>query len=464
MALAEARAAWQRTANRCLVQEDAKRAPKLACCSSVPPSAKHTETGPPNAAGGQDIPNSDPLPFHRTPSYSNLSPNTKWWLQTQPNYGCQRGLINEKLSCQKGNIDDCRIHESSGDISRGEDDYELVDQCKTLVTCDKKGIKVEEEKLRSIYHQNWQDPLRIEFEEDMEELRDMFIVSSEASKSSGGLYFDTESSWARTEKNIPWWRTADTEELAFLVSQKSLDLIENCDLPTPQSVNVKKNLSSDLSCLSHSEISTSLPVRKFGIRDDHRSATHGSSTAASAGSYSRNFRMITDEHLLSSAKTQSRDTHEKNQTHMVEDDVGKARLLEALRHSQTRAREAETVAKQACAEKEHVVKLVFRQAQQLFAYKQWVQLLQLENMYLQLKNNKILSASPEISPWSWTGARSKKGWMKSCRNRGKRSRLRPRHRARYDVSKYAIVFALGLGLVGAGLLLGWSIGWMLPTW
>lgn len=144
--------------------------------------------------------------------------------------------------------------------------------------------------------------------------------------------------------------------------------------------------------------------------------------------------------------------------------MGKARLLEALRHSQTRAREAETVAKQACAEKEHVVKLVFRQAQQLFAYKQWVQLLQLENMYLQLKNNKILSASPEISPWSWTGARSKKGWMKSSRNRGRRSRLRPRHRARYDVSKYAIVFALGLGLVGAGLLLGWTIGWMLPTW
>ncbi|KAL6994303.1 hypothetical protein U1Q18_012410, partial [Sarracenia purpurea var. burkii] len=27
----EARAAWQKIANRCFVQEDAKRAPKLAC-------------------------------------------------------------------------------------------------------------------------------------------------------------------------------------------------------------------------------------------------------------------------------------------------------------------------------------------------------------------------------------------------------------------------------------------------
>lgn len=147
----------------------------------------------------------------------------------------------------------------------------------------------------------------------------------------------------------------------------------------------------------------------------------------------------------------------------LEDDAVKAQLLEALRHSQTRARQAETVAKQACAEKEHVVKLVFRQAQQLFAYKQWLQLLQLENMYFQLKNNKLLSAaagSPAVSPWTTPRNRKmQKGWMKSSRrNQARRSR------PRYDVGRYAIVFALGLGLVGAGLLLGWNIGWMLPMW
>lgn len=157
-------------------------------------------------------------------------------------------------------------------------------------------------------------------------------------------------------------------------------------------------------------------------------------------------------------------THERNlELGRLEDDAGKAQLLEALHHSQTRARQAETVAKQACAETEHVVKLVFRQAQQLFAYKQWLQLLQLENMYLQLKNNKLLSAaagSPAISPWTTPRNRKmQKGWMKSSR----RNRVR-RSRPRYDVGKYAIVFALGLGLVGAGWLLGWTIGWMLPMW
>lgn len=31
-----------------------------------------------------------------------------------------------------------------------------------------------------------------------------------------------------------------------------------------------------------------------------------------------------------------------------------------------------------------------------------------------------------------------------------------------DVTKYGVAIALGLGLVGAGLLLGWTVGWMLP--
>lgn len=140
--------------------------------------------------------------------------------------------------------------------------------------------------------------------------------------------------------------------------------------------------------------------------------------------------------------------------HKVEDDddSSKAKLLEALRHSQTRAREAEEVAKQACAEKEHVVQLVIRQASQLFAYKQWLQLLQLENMYFQFKQSTY--------PVNLPHPRSATLRTRKMRGRKRAKRSRPW----YDVGKYAIVFALGLGLVGAGLLLGWSIGWMLPTW
>lgn len=37
-----------------------------------------------------------------------------------------------------------------------------------------------------------------------------------------------------SEKPGPWWRTAGKDELASMVAQKSLEHIENCDLPHPQ--------------------------------------------------------------------------------------------------------------------------------------------------------------------------------------------------------------------------------------
>lgn len=133
--------------------------------------------------------------------------------------------------------------------------------------------------------------------------------------------------------------------------------------------------------------------------------------------------------------------------------------MDALRHSQTRAREAETAAKQAYAEKEHILKLFFRQASQLFAYKQWFQLLQLEALYFQIKNSDqpISTLFPVALPWTPNrGRKLRKSMQKAAKGkRGKQSR--PKH----DTSKYAVAFALGLGLVGAGLLLGWTVGWML---
>lgn len=143
-----------------------------------------------------------------------------------------------------------------------------------------------------------------------------------------------------------------------------------------------------------------------------------------------------------------------------ESDPCKAQLLEALRHSQTRAREAETAAKQAYAEKEHILKLFFRQASQLFAYKQWFQLLQLETLYLQIKNNDqpISTLFPVSLPWMpQRGRKLRKNWQKAAKGR-RRKQSQPRN----DMSTFTVAFALGLGLVGAGLLLGWTVGWMLP--
>ncbi|KAL3613503.1 hypothetical protein CASFOL_042648 [Castilleja foliolosa] len=370
MALAEARAAWQRTANRCLVQEDAKRAPKLAC---YPPVVTHpveqTETEPTIFDNVQDIfiPNPDSPP----PSYSNLSPTSRWWLQTQPNYLHQKVLMDEM--CQHS-----RNLES-------EDGF-----------------------------------------------------SCEVSKSRDDVYFDSESSWIGAERNTPWWRTADTGELAVLVAQRSVDVLENCDLPRPLNARVKNDMGMNIRCISRNDDEVKPGIGNL-VAENCCPRLGKSTEERLVFGIDRSLRMSRDKQ-----------TNEKKPDSQTPEGVScRAQLLEALRHSQTRAREAEEVMKQACAEKEHVVKLVLRQASELFAYKQWVHLLQLENMYFQFKNSKT-----QCENW-----KTKKSWRKTLnRKRAKKARTR------CDVGRYAIIFALGLGLAGAGLLLGWTIGWMLPMW
>lgn len=132
----------------------------------------------------------------------------------------------------------------------------------------------------------------------------------------------------------------------------------------------------------------------------------------------------------------------------------RAELLKALNNSQTRSREAEKAAKQAYTEKEHIVTLFVRQASQLFAYKQWLHLLQLENLCLQLKckNQPISCIFPNALLWApYKGGQRKVGQRRAAnKNLGN-----PRH----QISKGAVVaFALGLGLTSAGLLLGWTMG------
>ncbi|KAL3622260.1 hypothetical protein CASFOL_033671 [Castilleja foliolosa] len=243
----------------------------------------------------------------------------------------------------------------------------------------------------------------------MDEQFNSVECNNEGGNNEKELYFDSETSWIGAEgNNTPWWRTADTDELASFVAQRSLEHIENCDLPRPQKSSAQGHLVS---------------------------------------SANKSLRYIDSAHELLP------DMHSPDNNNMTN-----AQLMEALRHSQTRAREAEKAANQAHADKEHVVKFVFRQASHLFAYKQWLQLLQLENVYLQFVNNKCRSVSivfPVISPQE-----RHKSWHK-----GSGRKKRDKHCcSQYDVGKYNVVFALGLGLAGAGFLLGWTIGWILPTW
>ncbi|XP_047938221.1 uncharacterized protein LOC125185684 [Salvia hispanica] len=395
MAVAEARAVLHRTANRCMVQEDAKRAPKFAYCSTIPTSVKQADTVS-SASRGLDVPNGVSIPFNLNPSFINLSPNSKWWLQPQLNYGYQKGSTNQQFTSSECSMDIWQKHESSGALVRNEDN-----QGRNIVTGEKLEFGVKED--------DREVPVK--------------DLGPKVPKHADEISFDPKSR-VGAGKNAPWWRTADTDELALLVAQRSLDYIENCDLPMPQNTHVKKDVDVKLSCFCHDGSAC----------DKHFVLAEGQSENST-------------EKLFSDIPTLET---------TVENDQSKAQLMEALCHSQTRAREAERAAKQACAEKEHVVKLVFRQASQLFAYKQW---LRIESMYLQFLNSSSQSVVPMVP---WAPQITKKAQtardMTSSRNRAKNSS------SRHEASKCTVAFTIGLGLAGAGFLLGWSIAWMFPSW
>lgn len=122
-------------------------------------------------------------------------------------------------------------------------------------------------------------------------------------------------------------------------------------------------------------------------------------------------------------------------------DLSRSNLLDALRHSQTRARKAEMEAQKSHDENEHIIKLLFRQASHLFAYRQWLQMWQWQNLLLQhqLKDHSISTRMP----------------LKGKHKEGSKNQ-------KCEICKFAVAFAVGLGLVSAGLLLGWTIGCWFP--
>ncbi|XP_009142425.1 uncharacterized protein LOC103866284 isoform X1 [Brassica rapa] len=334
MAGGEARAVWQRTVNRYLVQEDAKRAPKFTSSHSSSSSSSTTKQVQEDSVSSPPVVHSHnqsafmPLDYPQLLDHHPHHLHVKTPLEAEVN-------ISEK----KPELGAKETRESYGSFGKDE---------------------------------------------------------------SSEIPFDPSSPWnpLSSEKAGPWWRTTDKDELASLVAQRSLDFfVENCDLPSPQKMKRSYCYGSPRSCLDSVSNQT------------------------------------IHEHGPSSFK-------KRNESY-CESDLSKSELLEALRRSQTRAREAENMAKEACAEKEHLVKLLFKQASELFGYKQLMQLLQLEVLYLQIKNKKEPPPVDYI-PWS-----SSKGRKEGRKRRNK-------------MSKPSGLFGLawGMSLVGAGLLLGWTVGWM----
>ncbi|CAN7097201.1 hypothetical protein BRARA_I05600 [Brassica rapa] len=215
----------------------------------------------------------------------------------------------------------------------------------------------------------------------------------------------------------PWWRSAtDQDELALLVSTRSVDHhIQNCDLPPPQ------KLHKSIQCTTNGEKGFQTAVIKSPWKQ---------------GAWSDRFES-------SSNSTDSKNTSPKSSP-QSDDLISKAQLLEALRHSQTRAREAEEAAKEACAEKDRLITVLMRQASQILAYKQWIKLLEMEALYLHMEE---VGEQEQIEGMN----------LKKRKQRGKK-----KNKKMGEFGRYVMAFALGFSLIGAGLLLGWTVGWLFP--
>ncbi|CAN8310919.1 unnamed protein product [Cochlearia groenlandica] len=217
-----------------------------------------------------------------------------------------------------------------------------------------------------------------------------------------------------TKKDVdttPWWRsTTDKDELALFVAARSVDhSIENCDLPPPQ------KLHKGVQSTSGENGAVKLPWKQ--------------------GAWSDKF-----ERSLSCSSTESKIVSPRLSP--MKGDLSKAQLLEALRHSQTRAREAEKVAREACAEKDRVITILMRQASQIMAYKHWFKLIEMEAHYMQMKKNE---------------EEEEEKMMK-----GMKLKKRKKKKTKGDIGSYMMAFAIGFSLIGAGLLLGWTVGWLFP--
>lgn len=253
MAAAEARAAFQRTVNRCFVQEDAKRAPRLACCQSSSSTSKQVDSGPANAAAAADEPDHPSIgfmPFSRASSYSNLFPDTKWWLQTQSSCGYQKIFTPEHINpLEAGNENSKSGTEkscTSGDIHPPEgshavcdiDDYSgysLDTDDGVASICTKRVNSILNEDIKNLDGTDSQECLgSLDMKANFECLDKVFVNSKTVSKNQDEFFFDPDSPWIQEDKAEPWWWIADKDELAYWVAQKSLDHIENCDLPPPK--------------------------------------------------------------------------------------------------------------------------------------------------------------------------------------------------------------------------------------
>lgn len=450
MATAEARTA--RRCSRCHVHEVA--ASKFSCypssSSSLYSSKSVFDHAPETATKDPQSTIADFLSAY--PSSCLLTDRRRWWLNQEPNFSRYKDVMSELNISMEAEFDS-----SNGLINKTTDLWEenLLKEGLVTKTGMKSDISSSMEQLKALTCDGPEKNATGKDATDFGYLDDHLLnldslnclVSQDPKKLSS--YFESHS--IGSDKTEPWWRAAGKDDLASLVAQKSLENIENCDLPRPRAIKYRKQSLTCSQSFEHVDSLASPLDRRAEKGFTNLEYTWGTPNSGCLPHDSeQTVSCNSGPSTTSFDKTDAQTDSENNQS--------KAQLLKALCLSQKRAREAENAANKAYNEKEHIITLLFRQASQLFAYKQWLQLLQLENICLQLKNKNqpICNLFPDVLPWApCKGRQVKKGQHRAGRKR--------HGKPKYDISKCAVAFAVGLGLASAGLLLGWTMGWLFPN-
>ncbi|KAG0575417.1 hypothetical protein KC19_5G002400 [Ceratodon purpureus] len=304
------------------------------------------------------------------------------------------------------------------------------------------------------------------------------------------------------------WRTADKEALAVLVAQKTSEKLENCDLPTPRSgfkcktsldswdvleessLDVSKSLDRDLlsSVFQDGELSR---LENLGLQSNSTySRPEPNATAIPLATteplnISGGPSMPAHRHLSKSYSADNRNTSWSGGGGgtVSFSNKGSSPLVEALCHSQTRAREAEQKVEQATKEYKKLSDLFFREASLSMTYRHWICSLQAENTWLKMciKNQQgatwlkhsFPSASAvldHLSKTPWRHFKKENIHRQMLRHFSalwrSRDSISTAKNARDDTSiilgcTIGFAFALGLTLAGAGLVLGWRMGWII---
>jgi len=304
------------------------------------------------------------------------------------------------------------------------------------------------------------------------------------------------------------WRTADKEALAVLVAQRTSEKLENCDLPTPRSgfkcktsldswdmleespLDISRSLDRDFLASVYEDGELSLP-ENLGLQtntmysrpEPNPTAIHP--TPAEPVNISVGPSMPAHPHLSKSYSADNRNTSWSGggRGSGSFSSKGSSPLVEALCHSQTRAREAGQKVEEVTKECKRLSDLFFREASLSLTYRHWVCSLQSENAWLKmcLKNHQgavwlkhsFPSASAVLehlskNPWRHFKKENihrqmLKHFSSIWRSRDPTAIARNAHDDTSIILGCTIGFAfvLGLTLAGAGLVLGWRMGWII---